>query len=62
MGPLSPAMPWTVLVIVVTGSNVKSIMMLSNTIEDGAGPLDCCGRSRDTLVGMAKPSRLSIWL
>jgi len=50
----------TTLVIVVTESNVKSFVMLSNIIEDGAGPLDCCGRSRDTLIGMANLSRLSI--
>jgi len=63
VGPLSPAMPlMTTLVTVVMGSNVKSFIIFSNIIEDGAGALDCCGRSRDSLTGVANLSRLSICL
>jgi len=40
-----------ILVIAAMEYNVNSFLLLSNLIEDDAGPRDCCGRSQpDTLA------------
>jgi hypothetical protein len=51
VGTLKSVMPlMIILVIAAMEYNVKSFLLLSNTIEDGAAPWDCCGISQpDTL-------------